>query len=53
MQRHIRNQGLEEEVRRLKQGSDRYRRREALVCRDPQREAAILVEKLRRQQASD
>jgi hypothetical protein len=44
---------LEEEVRRLRQGAHRHRRQEAMVCRNPQKEVAILVEKLKKEQASD
>jgi hypothetical protein len=53
MQQEVRNRPLEEEARRLRHGAHRYRRREAMVCRDPEREAAILVEKLTKEQASD
>jgi hypothetical protein len=53
MQQKVRNRGLEEEARRLKRGAHRYRRLEAMACRDPEREAAILVEKLKKEQASD
>jgi hypothetical protein len=49
----LRNRSLEEVARRLRQGAHRYRRREALVCRDPEREAAILVEQCKKEQASD
>ncbi len=53
MQRKVRNHALEEETRRLKQGAHRHRRQEAMVCRHPEREVAILVEKLKKEQASD
>lgn len=49
----VRNHPLEEETRRLRQGAHRYHRQEAKACRDPERETAILVEKLRKEQASD
>ncbi len=45
--------GLAEETRRLRQGVHKYRRQEAMVRRNPEREAAILVEKLKKEQASD
>jgi hypothetical protein len=48
-----RNRGLEEEARRLKQGAHRYRRQEALACRDRRREREILVGLLKKEQASD
>lgn len=47
------NRGLEEEARRLKQGTHRYRRREALTRRDRRREREVLVEQLKKEQASD
>jgi hypothetical protein len=47
------NQGLEEEARRLKQGAHRYRRREALTRRDRRKEREVLVEQLKKEQASD
>jgi hypothetical protein len=53
MQQKVRNHSLEEEARRLKQGAHRYRRQEAKVCRDPERQTAILVEKCKKDQASD
>jgi hypothetical protein len=53
MQQKGSNRSLEEEARRLKQGAHRYRRQEAKVCRDPEREATILVEKCKEEQASD
>jgi hypothetical protein len=49
----VRNLALEEEARRLKRGAHKHRRQEAMACRDPEREAAILVEKLKKEQASD
>jgi hypothetical protein len=45
--------GLEEEARRLKQGAHRYRRQEALSRRDRRREREVLVEQLKKEQASD
>jgi hypothetical protein len=53
MQQEVRHRPLELEARRLKQGAHRYRRREAMVCRDPEKEAAILVEKCKKEQPSD
>jgi hypothetical protein len=53
MQQKVRNRALQEETRRLKQGAHRYRRREAIACRTQERETAILVEKLKKEQASD
>jgi hypothetical protein len=53
MQQKVRNRVLEEDSRRLKQGAHRYRRQEAMVCRDPEKEVNILVEKLKKEQASD
>ena len=53
MQRKVRNWALEEEARHLRQGAHRYRRQEAMACRNPEREAAILVEKLEKEQLSD
>ena len=47
-----RNRGLEE-ARRLKHGAHRYLRREALTYRDRRRERDILVEQLKKEQASD
>jgi hypothetical protein len=51
--RQRRNQGLEEDARRLRQGAHRYRRREALTRRDRRRETEALVEQLKKEQASD
>jgi hypothetical protein len=51
--RQDRNRGLQEEARRLKQGAHRYRRQEARACRDRRRERDILVEQLKKEQASD
>jgi hypothetical protein len=48
-----RNRALEEDTRRLKQGGHAYRSLEAKVCRDPEKEVEILVEKLKKEQASD
>ena len=53
MQPKVRNRPLQEETRRLRQGAHRYRRQEAMVRRNPEREVAILVEKLKKEQASD
>ena len=47
------NRGLLEEARRLKQGTHRYRRQEALTRRDRRKEMDILVEQLKKGQASD
>ena len=51
--RRYRNRGLEREARRLRRGAHRCFREEFAARRDPEREAAILVEKLKRAQASD
>ena len=53
MQQNQRNRALKEDTRRLKQGGHTYRRQEARVCRDPEKEIEILVEKLKKEQASD
>ena len=53
MQQKDRNHALEADSRRLKQGAHRYRRQEAMVCRDPEKEVNILVEKLKKEQPSD
>lgn len=53
MQRKVRNHGLEEEARRIKQGAHRHRRQEALMRRDPKKEVGILVEKCMKEQPSD
>jgi hypothetical protein len=53
MQQNLRNRALEEDARRLKQGAQRYRRQEALACRNLEREVAILMEKLKKEQPSD
>lgn len=53
MQQKVRNHALEEESRRLRQGAHRHHRQEAKACRDPEREISILVEKLKKEQASD
>ena len=53
MQRKVRNWALEVEARRLRKGAHRHRRQEAIVCRNPEREVAILVEKLKKEQPSD
>jgi hypothetical protein len=49
----VRNWALEEEARRLKEGLHIYRRQESAARRNPEREAAILVHKLMKEQASD
>jgi hypothetical protein len=51
--RQGRTRGLEEEARRLREGAHRYRRREALTRRDRRRETEVLVEQLKKEQASD
>jgi hypothetical protein len=51
--RQERNWGLQEEARRLKQGTHRHRRQEALARRDRLREREILVELLKKEQPSD
>ena len=51
--RQDRNRGLQEEARRLREGAHRYRRQEARACRDRRREREILVEQLKKEQASD
>ena len=48
-----RRQALEEDTRGLKQGVHRYRRQEAMTCRDPEKEVNIVVEKLKKEQPSD
>jgi len=53
MQQRVRNGALDEDTRRLKQGAHWYRRQEAMTCRDPVKEVEILVEKLKKEQASD
>ena len=53
MHQNLRNRALEEDTRRLKQGAHRYLRQEAMACRNPEREVAILVEKLKKVQPSD
>jgi hypothetical protein len=53
MQQKVRNHSLEEEARRLKQRGHKYRRQETKVCRDPEKETAILIEKCKKDQASD
>ena len=53
MQGKLRNRALEQDTRWLRQGTHRYLRREAKVCRDPENETKILVEKLQKEQASD
>ena len=51
--RRYRNRGLEREARRLRRGAHRCFREEFAARRDPEREAAILVEKLKWAQPSD
>jgi hypothetical protein len=51
--RQGRNWGLQEEVRRLKQGAHRHRRQESLARRNRLREREILVEQLKKEQPSD
>jgi hypothetical protein len=51
--RKERNQGLEEEARRLKQGAHKHRRQEALARRVRRRERDILVDLLKKEQSSD
>jgi hypothetical protein len=51
--RRYSNRGLEREARRLGRGEHRCLREESAAHRDPEREAAVLVEKLKRAQASD
>ena len=51
--RQERNWGLQEEARRLKQGAHKYRRQEALDRRVRRRESEIVVEQLKKEQASD
>jgi hypothetical protein len=53
MQQRVRNGALDEDTRRLKRGGHTYRRQEARVCRDPEKEIEILVEKLKKDQPSD
>ena len=53
MQQRVSNSALDEHTQRLKQGAHRYRRQEAMTCRDPEKEVEILVEKLKKEQASD
>ena len=51
--RQIRNWGLQEEARRLKHGTHRHRRQEALARRNRLREIDVLVEQLKKEQPSD
>jgi hypothetical protein len=53
MQQKVRNPALEGDTRRLKQGAHRYRRLKAKVCRVREQEVEMLVEKLKKEQASD
>ncbi len=48
-----RNRGLEREARRLRRGAHQCLREESAARRDPEREAAVLVEKLKWAQPSD
>jgi hypothetical protein len=48
-----RNRGLEREARRLGREAHRCLREESAARRDPEREAAVLVEKLNWAEASD
>jgi hypothetical protein len=48
-----RYRGLEREARRLRRGAHRSLREESAARRDPEREVAVLVEKLKWAQASD
>lgn len=48
-----RNLGQEEEARRRKQGAHKYRRQEVVARRDREWEDTILVEKCKKEQASD
>jgi hypothetical protein len=48
-----RNRGLEREARRLRRGVHRCLREESAARRAPEREVAILVEKLKWAQPSD
>ncbi len=48
-----RTRGLEREARRLRRGAHRCLREESAARRDPEREVAVLVEKLKWAQASD
>jgi hypothetical protein len=51
--RRYSNPGLEREARRLRRGAHRCLREESAARRDPEREAAVLVKKLKWAQASD
>jgi hypothetical protein len=51
--RRYSNRGLDREARRLRRGVHRCLREESAARRDPEREAAVLVEKLKWAQASD
>jgi hypothetical protein len=48
VRRKVSNWALEEEARGLRQGAQRHRRIEAMVCRNPERKAAMLVEESKR-----
>ncbi len=48
-----RNRGLEREARRLRRGAHRRLREESAARRDPEREVAVLVQKLKWAQPSD
>ena len=47
------NRGLDREARRLRRGVHRCLREESAARRDPEREVAVLVEKLKWAQPSD
>jgi len=47
------NRGLEREARRLRRGAHRRLREESAARRDPEREVAVLVGKLKWAQPSD
>ena len=47
------NRGLEREARRLRRGVHRCLREESAARRDPEREVAVVVEKLKWAQPSD
>jgi hypothetical protein len=51
--RRYSNRSLEQEARRLRRGAHRCLREEFAARRDPEREAAVLVEKLERARATD
>jgi len=51
--RRYSNRGLEREARRRRRGVHRCLREESAARRDPEREVAVLVEKLKWAQPSD